>query len=491
MLFNSYIFIFGFLPTTLFIFFSLTKFHLTKAAHLWLLIASLVFYSYWNIAYLPLLLISIVINYRVGRLICYAKPASKLAKILLGSGISFNIGLLIYYKYTDFFINSFNQLFHTNFALPQIILPLGISFYTFTQTAYLVDAYRGETKKYNFFVYSLFVTFFPHLIAGPILHHRQIIPQFYKLRNFVFSHENVALGLTWFVLGLFKKVMIADHLSLWVAPVFDNANSVNFIEAWIGALNYTLQLYFDFSGYSDMAIGLGLMLNIRLPLNFNSPYKATSIINFWRRWHITLSDFLRDYLYIPLGGNRQGKIRRYINLLITMLLGGIWHGAGWTFLLWGGLHGVFLSINHWWRKLGIPLPKLLAWLLTFLAVMTSWVVFRAHSLPEAIALLQTMVGVKGIVLPGEAQSQLSILTQFGVQLKGWQGLLYLPAINGSRPLSLAIIFGLTFGVSCLPNTQQITQRFKPTWWWATYVGVLASLCLLSLNRVSEFLYFQF
>ena len=491
MLFNSYIFIFGFLPTTLIIFFGLTRFHLIKVSTVWLIIASLAFYAYWNIAYLPLLLISMSVNYGTGRLINNAKPASQQAKVLLWSGISFNLGLLLYYKYANFFVNSFSQWLHSDWSIPQIILPLGISFYTFTQTAYLVDAYRGETQNYNLLTYSLFVTFFPHLIAGPILHHKDIIPQFHKLRNFVFSHKNTALGLIWFTFGLFKKTLIADQLSPWVAPVFEHANAVSFVEAWAGALSYTLQLYFDFSGYSDMAIGLGLMLNIHLPLNFNSPYKATSIVDFWRRWHITLSNFLRDYIYISLGGNRKGEIRRYANLLFTMLLGGMWHGAGWTFMFWGGLHGVFLSVNHGWRKLGIPLPKLLAWVVTFLAVVTSWVLFRAHSLYDAMEILQTMAGIKGIILPGEVRGKLSVLAQFGVRIKSWQELIYLPTTYNSKSLSLAILVGLTLGVTLLPNTQQIVQNFKPTWWWATYVGVLASLCLLSLNRVSEFLYFQF
>lgn len=491
MLFNSYIFIFCFLPITLIIFFGLTKFRLLRVATAWLVISSLAFYAYWNVAYLPLILFSIGVNYQIGKHISYAKPASRHAKTILGVGICFNLGLLSYYKYTNFFVNSFNQWLNTDWNIPQILLPLGISFYTFTQTAYLIDAYRGETKNYDFLTYSLFVTFFPHLIAGPILHHKSIIPQFYQLRNFIFSHKNIALGSTWFILGLFKKVIIADNLSPWVAPVFEHADAVSFIEAWTGALSYTLQLYFDFSGYSDMAIGLGLMLNIQLPLNFNSPYKATSIVDFWRRWHITLSYFLRDYLYIPLGGNRRGEIRRYVNLFITMLLGGLWHGAGWTFVVWGGLHGVFLSINHGWRKLGISLPKLLAWIVTFLAVVASWVVFRSHSLHEAMEILQTMGGTKGIVLPGEPQGKLSVLNHLGVQLKSWSEFLYLPELNGSKSLSLVVMLGLTLGVVWLPNTQQIVQKFKPNWYWAIGMGVVASFCLLSLNRVSEFLYFQF
>lgn len=491
MLFNSYAFIFGFLPVTLIVFFGLTRLRLTTAATAWLVLASFAFYAYWNPAYLPLLLISIVCNYQIGRHIDRAQLASKQAEILLWAGICFNIGLLAYYKYAHFFVTSFAQFFNTNWTIPELVLPLGISFYTFTQTAYLVDAYRGETKNYNFLTYNLFVTFFPHLIAGPILHHKQMMPQFHRLRNFVFSHKNTALGLILFTLGLFKKVAIADSLSPWVTPVFNYASDVSFIEAWAGALSYTLQLYFDFSGYTDMAIGLGLMLNIHLPLNFNSPYKATSISDFWRRWHITLSNFLRDYLYIPLGGNRRGEIRRNANLLITMLLGGLWHGAGWTFVVWGGLHGVFLVINHQWRKLGIPLPKLIAWLITFIAVVVTWVFFRANNIHDALEICQAMVGMKRVILPGEYQSALNWLTHFGVQFKGWRELSHWqPTPLGSNE-GLAVLAGLLLCVTLLPNTQQIIQRIQLTRWVAVLVGGIAIFCLLSLNRVSEFLYFQF
>ena len=489
MLFNSYTFIFGFLPIALVVFFTLTKFRFLKAATAWLLIASLAFYSYWNIAYLPLMLISIGVNYGVGRAIESPKQSTEQRKIWLIVGIIFNLGLLGYYKYANFFLSSIDYVLGTDWNLKGIILPLGISFYTFTQTAYLVDAYRGETKGYNLITYSLFVTFFPHLIAGPILHHNDMIPQFQKLRNFAFSHKNMVRGLALFILGLSKKVLIADNLSIWVAPVFNNAADVTFIEAWAGALCYTLQLYFDFSGYSDMAVGLGWMVNINLPWNFDSPYKATSISDFWRRWHITLSNFLRDYLYIPLGGNRKGETRRYINLMITMLLGGLWHGAGWTFVLWGGLHGVYLCINRWWHKLGKPLPKFLARTITFIAVLISWVLFRATHISDALELLRTMVGLKGIVLPvGEVSGKFAWLRHLGIQLKPWEQLTYLPLNDKLGLIVLLVILICTF---LLPNTRQIMDRFKPTWWWAAIMGLMTAGALISLNRVSEFLYFQF
>ncbi|HEY9296830.1 MAG TPA: MBOAT family protein [Phormidium sp.] len=451
----------------------------------WLVIASLGFYAYWNIAYVPLLLISISFNYWIGKSFEETQPGTQKAKSLLLLGICLNLGLLGYYKYANFFINSLGQLLNTNWQIPAIILPLGISFYTFTQIAYLVDAYHSKVKPSNFLSYTLFITFFPIIISGPILTNKEIIPQFHKLRTYIFSHKNMARGLTIFILGLGKKVLIADNIAPWVAPVFDHATQASFFEAWAGALSYTLQLYFDFSGYSDMAVGLGLMFNIKLPINFNSPYKSTSISDFWRRWHITLSNFLRDYLYIPLGGSRQGEIRRYTNLIVTMLLGGLWHGAGWTFIIWGGLHGIYLSINHWWKLNGKPLPKSIGWTITFLAVVVGWVFFRARNLSDAWQILQTMIGAKGIVISNNYEGFLSWLTPFGVKFSQ-----SLPYLKGGGE-SLIVLAALLVGVTVLPNTNQMLQWFKPNLLWIIFLTTIAAFCLLSLNRVSEFLYLQF
>ncbi len=493
MLFNSYIFIFLFLPITLIGYFALGKFRLIPLAKIWLLITSLFFYGYWNLPYLILMLVSIAFNYFMGRAIAFAPLKSQQAKILLWLGIGINLTSICYYKYANFLLSSVNSIFQTNLPFKEIFLPLAISFYTFTQIAYLVDAYRGEIKdaQYDIITYSLFVVFFPQLIAGPILRHNELIPQLHKLRNFIFSQKNFAYGITLFSLGMSKKMLIADNISPWVSGVFNHANDVTFIEAWVGALSYTFQLYFDFSGYSDMAIGLGLMFNICLPINFDSPYKAQSISDFWRRWHISLSNFLRDYLYIPLGGSRRGELRRYTNLIITMLLGGLWHGAGWQFILWGGLHGVYLSINHWWRKLKKPLPSFLAWAITFAGVIFSWVLFRAVTLDDGVNIIQAMIGIKGITLPGEAQGKLALLTNLGIELKSWTQLNYLPKLHDSKLLSIVALVGLTAWVKLLPNTQDLLKRMQPNWLWAVPVGLAASLCLLSLNRVSEFLYFQF
>lgn len=479
MLFNSYEFICFFLPVTVVIFFSLVKLRLIKVAIYWLTISSILFYGYWNPAYVPLLIVSVIGNFCFGKYLSRANPKNLYNKVILWLGIGFNLGMLGYYKYSAFLISSLNQFFNTNWSIPEILLPLGISFYSFTQIAYLVDAYRSDAKDCNYdpLSYILFVVFFPQLIAGPILRHDQLIPELQNRKNYIFDHKNVALGITLFILGLAKKVLIADNIAPWVAHVFGHADSVTFIEAWIGALSYTLQLYFDFSGYSDMAIGLGWIFNFHLPINFNSPYKATSISDFWRRWHITLSHFLRDYLYIPLGGSRKGELRRYTNLIITMLLGGLWHGAGLTYIIWGGLHGLFLAINHRWKKTGFKLPSIVAWTITFNAIMISWIIFRAANLNDAIEILKTMVGIKGISLSSNFPGILPWLSQI-VQLSNYQQ-------------SLATLLLILLAVLVMPNTQQIMQRFKPTASWATAIGLISAFCLLSLNRVSEFLYFQF
>ena len=338
MLFSSYIFLFVFLPVTLSGFCLLARFMGPKPAKLWLTMSSLVFYGWWNPVYVLLIVASMLFNFWFGRQIGRAVGAGRSGGLLLFWGVTANLLLLGYYKYANFFVGNVNVLCGTHWSLGRILLPLGISFFTFTQIAYLVDASRGVVCEYDLGDFLLFITFFPHLIAGPIIHHSEMMPQFRESKTYHFQWENLAVGLGIFSIGLFKKVVIADGLSPHVADVFGAAaagNSLYGTDAWAGVLSYTFQIYFDFSGYSDMAIALARMFGIILPLNFNSPYKAVNIIEFWRRWHMTLSRFLRDYLYIPLGGNRHGKFRRYLNLILTMGIGGLWHGAAWTFVLWG------------------------------------------------------------------------------------------------------------------------------------------------------------
>ena len=519
MLFNSYEFIFLFLPLTLILFFQLGKVNHKLAAG-WLAGASVFFYAWWNPVYVVLLATSVLFNYGMGLIMLRANAVGNVRrkKHFLILALLFNLGLLAYFKYAHFLIDNFNFVFNSSFSLGAIILPLGISFFTFTQITYLVDTYLGKTKEYNLVHYGLFVTYFPHLIAGPIMHHSEMMPQFDKPQVYRLNYRDLATGLTIFVIGLFKKVIIADGVGANVVPLFDVAQSgfaPGFLEAWCGALAYTFQLYFDFSGYSDMAIGMSLMFGIRLPLNFNSPYKAASIIDFWRRWHMTLARFLRDYIYIPLGGNRKGQARRYFNLMATMLLGGLWHGAGWTFVLWGGLHGVYLMVNHAWRalkqQLGLDLLPPTRWgrtlscLLTFIAVVAGWVIFRAPNMETAFAILRGMAGFNGLVLPDAWLAKWGIagqwLAQHGVRFGNPVALPHTGVINW--------IWILLLVVWLAPNSQQITAAFKPAlamplqaeiaekWQWrptvfnALIVASVALVAIANLSRYSAFLYFQF
>lgn len=525
MLFNSYEFIFLFLPITLTIFFQISSRGYHQLARTWLVIASLVFYGWWKIYYVGLLLISVGFNYFIGINLsrCTTKYISQ--KHLLALGVIFNLGLLGYFKYTDFLIATTNDLIGTSFDLHKIILPLAISFFTFNQIAYLVDAYCGESQEYNFLTYCLFTTFFPYLMSGPIVHHRQIIPQFSQESTYHLNSEDVAVGLTIFFMGLFKKVVFADSIAVYASPVFEAVAKgvpVTFFEAWGAAIAYSLQLYFDFSGYSDMAIGVARVFGIKFPLNFDSPYKSLNIIDFWRRWHITLSHFLRDYLYIPLGGNRKGKMRRYLNLMITMLLGGLWHGAGWTFVIWGGLHGIYLVINHQWhslrRSLGHDLAESYWWsrgiacFVTFLAVVIAWVFFRAKDLDSALLMMKGMMGINGISIP------LTIADKLGTPIKSLLSSLGIALVTeGASQMFFTYIWSMTLLAIAwfTPNTQEWLKRYNPaldynptkavdssnkwdkslTWQpnllWSITLGIIAGIGLVYLRKASLFLYFQF
>nr|WP_255700394.1 MBOAT family O-acyltransferase [Dethiosulfovibrio faecalis] len=408
--------------------------------------------------------------------------------------------LIGYFKYANFIMSNAAWLGGWSWTTRDIFLPLGISFFTFQQIAYLIDCSRGLAKEHAFTHYALFVTFFPQLIAGPIVRYDQIMPQFSRLRTFGLSYRNLAMGVTLLTLGLFKKLVIADTLSPWVAAVFDGSDTVTFFEGWAGALCYTFQIYFDFSGYSDMALGLGRMFNIDLPINFDSPYKATSIIDFWRRWHISLSTFLRDYLYIPLGGSRKGSMRRYANLMTTMLLGGLWHGASWNFVVWGGLHGLFLSINHVFRSVfprrdGRPsfLSRVLSWGLTFPSVVVAWVFFRATTFSRAWDILGGMFGFNGAVLPPNYMPIAAgrrILEALGVDF-------YYPFSWGilNPRKELLFIFYCFLAVIVLPNSYEWSKAFfrrkRFRFLWAVVLGGLLGVSVCFLNRISEFLYFQF
>ncbi len=511
MLFNSYIFILGYLPLTLTVFFWLGRSGRLQAATAWLVLMSLAFYGWWNPVYLALIAASMVFNYGVGVALGRLEPGSAAARRLLAFGVAADLALLGYYKYANFFVQNWNAIGGSALSLSEIVLPLGISFFTFTQIAYLVDAYRGQAREYNPLHYALFVTYFPHLIAGPVLHHGEMMPQFAKPSIYRFDIEHFTAGTVYFLMGLFKKVVIADGVAGLAGPVFTAAAAGQFLsalDAWAGALAYTFQLYFDFSGYSDMAVGLAMMMGVRLPLNFNSPYQATNISDFWRRWHMTLSRFLRDYLYIALGGNRRGPARRYANLFMTMLLGGLWHGAGWTYVIWGALHGFYLIVNHAWKNLvrgrstAGPIGRFLAWALTFVAVVVGWVFFRAHDLPSALLILKAMVNGGWSLSPFFEQAVEA------ADLTAWLGLVgvELPPVA----LLLAIELALLLIVTRCPNTQQLMWvnydgldsksvatapasrlRWLPSGRWAAVMVFAATWALLGLSGVSEFLYFQF
>ena len=516
MLFNSVVFIFAFFPLVVLVFFRIARRNHLLAAG-WLVFASLFFYGWWNPRYVLLLVASIGFNYACGfylaRLV--RDRSTSLAGWVLAFAVTANLALLAYYKYANFFLQIAADVSGHTFGIGHVLLPLGISFFTFTQIAFLVDVYRGLAREYNFVHYALFVTYFPHLIAGPVLHHKEMMPQFQEARTYRPDWESVAVGLTIFFIGLFKKTVIADGVAPFAGPLFAAPGQPDLFAAWGGALAYTFQLYFDFSGYSDMAIGLSRVFGIKLPLNFDSPYKAVNIIEFWRRWHMTLSRFLRDYLYFSLGGNRKGPVRRYVNLFITMLLGGLWHGAGWTFIAWGGLHGVYLVVNHGWhalrQRLGQDPERSTPWgrafgrLVTFIAVVAGWVFFRATNFDDAVAILRGMAGMNGVMVPAALTAIVpglrSTLELAGVQL----------ALGGTTRFVLqyawiGVLLPLTLFA---PNTQEILGRFQPAldfrgsafsatrfaWrpspMWGMLAAVIVTGGLLSLSRVSEFLYYQF
>ena len=478
MLFNSYPFIFLFLPIVLIGYFSLVRLnHLAPV--IWLALASLVFYSVSNWQFVPLLLASVAFNYVIGLLLISKRlrPGPRVAVLTIG--VTGDLLVLGTFKYAGFLAANLNTIFSTGVTL-DILLPVGISFYTFTQIAFLVDAYRGNVARYALPHYALFVTYFPHLIAGPILHHRDMIPQFESIESKRPNPHLILCGLIIFGIGLFKKTGLADGIQPLVSLAFGPA-APSFDQAWIGALAYTFQLYFDFSGYSDMAIGISLMFGIFLPLNFNSPYKAQSIIDFWRRWHMTLSQFLRDYLYIPLGGNQHGRILRYVNLMITMVLGGLWHGAAWTFVAWGALHGVYLCINHAWVNYGPAvtprferLANIVAFILTFLSVVIAWVFFRADSMVSALYVLSKMADPTEITL-GRAEMAYSVL------------IMIYAAIAWFAPNTQAIM-GYDHKSRTVGVNLKAWQR-RPVFIYAT-AAVLA-FGILGISQHSEFIYFRF
>lgn len=482
MLFHSATFIFYFLPATVAIYFLCRSLIHPVAARAALLLCSLFFYSWWNVIYLPLILGSIVFNFLVGSLLCRQADRQK-KKPWLILGVLVNLALLGTFKYFDFFIGNINAVFHTDIALLHIILPLGISFFTLQQVAFLVDAYEGLAEEYHFIDYGLFVSFFPQLIAGPIVHHKETMPQFADAKPFKPAH--LTQGLVLFTIGIAKKLLIADPLGQWVNPLYEAAPTL--LEAWAGMYAYTFQLYFDFSGYVDMGMGAALMLNIRLPHNFRSPLQSTSVIAFWTHWHITLSNFIMTYIYTPiLRSYRKVTFKKaMIATLIAMLLSGLWHGASWTFILFGGVHGVAICVNQWRKKRKMrKLPRGWAWFVNFHFITLSLVVARSGNMAALKDYINGMIGRNGIILP-EFLAGLQIPSMFTVRFGE-----VLPRLGGDLWTPLFLLACLLI-VLLGKTAQDIAKDFKPRPVNALVFGGLLALCLLRLDNPAEFIYFQF
>jgi alginate O-acetyltransferase complex protein AlgI len=544
MLFNSYEFVLGFLPVAVALFYIFGRYSQTAALR-WIVFASLVFYAWWRPFNVAIILPSILINFALARRLqklAADDTRERAARITLMIGVLFNVAFLGYFKYTNFLADAANDAFGTNFVLTHIILPLGISFITFQKIAFLIDVHGRRVEKFTFGDYALFVLFFPQLIAGPIVHYREVMPQFERA-TCRFDPTSFSVGLTLFFFGLFKKAFLADGIAPYVTPIYERAahgDPVSLVPAVLAALGFTLQIYFDFSGYSDMAIGIARLFGIRLPANFDSPLRASSIIDYWLRWHMTLSRFLTAYIYNPLLlrltrarlarglpalGGRNASFSAFITLLafptiVTMAVSGLWHGAGYTFIVWGLLHGVFLTVNHGWRLLKARRSKtplkhaqsgsFWAWLLTFVCVVVAMVFFRAPTMHSAWGILTGLVGGHGIGFPTALYDHLGplkgLLEKTGGGPEEWWGAAACLALIGWTVVLLAI------ALLC-PNSAQLLARYEPAlglrsspaigtsrlarlMWspslkWALAVAVVACAAILRLGGPSEFLYWQF
>lgn len=494
MLFSSPEFIFYFLPIVFVSYLLLVRWGGKSASGAFLAAASLFFYAWWKPIYLPLILASIGVNYALTRFFL-VNPELSIGrrKLWLTVGIVFNLGLLGYFKYSWFVVETAAAIVGSDFRIEPLLLPLAISFFTFQQIAFLVDAWKGEVKEFRFSNYVLFVSFFPQLIAGPIVHHREMMPQFEDEKRARWpGWQNLEQGLRIFLIGLGKKLILADSLAIYANAGWGDANELQLWAAWATTLCYTFQLYFDFSGYSDMALGAARFFGIHLPINFNSPYKARNIQDFWSRWHMTLSRWLKEYLYIPLGGNRKGSLLTYRNLFLTFLLGGIWHGAGWTFVIWGALHGVGCIVHRFWSKLGKTIPLPIGWVMTFFYVHIGWVFFRASNVGDAWAMLKAMFGLNGV-------EAIPPMTEF---LQYFGGLQWLCSAETSGtqemtiPLYVLLWVVLSFGIAVgFRNGVETTLKHKIKYPLINGLlfALLALACALFSIRAQEspFLYFNF
>jgi len=503
MLFNSYIFILFFFPITLLGYFTLNKYAYGKkgtAGLVWLFLMSLWFYGYEKPIYLLLIGSSIIINYMISRWIYYLKrqKSSKLyLKVAMGLGVLINLAILFYFKYAGFFLDLIDQWFNRDWDV-RMALPLGISFFTFQQVSYVVDCYKTEEGvDYSFLEYAAYVAFFPQLVAGPIVMHSELVPQLKQKEKKTINYENMCAGLYAFSLGLSKKVLIADSLSKVVNNGYELLSGMNSATSILVMLAYTLQIYFDFSGYSDMAIGMGKMFNIDLPINFDSPYKSKGIGEFWNRWHKTLNRFFVQYVYIPLGGSRRGKLITYRNTLIIFLLSGIWHGANWTYMLWGVIHGVLLVLEKACKDLGVGIKcsslkarkviDVFKVIVTFIIINPTWIVFRSSSIEEA-KLYMHRIFAGGWTIPQELTEAVNGMIE--VRLLGRLGLNRILDVYPAAALVFGIAL-LVLAVFLLPNTHEKMGRDKYTWKRTLVTVGLLIWCIVSLSDVSEFMYFNF
>lgn len=541
MLFNSYEFLLGFLPATVIGFYYLGMSSRTWAVR-WLIFASLVFYALWRPLNVLIIAPSIVINFILARLLLQlneSEDSPRASNAILLLGIAFNVAFLGYFKYTDFIFGTINDVFGANLVLRHIILPLGISFITFQKIAFLIDVQGGRVKSFTFQDYCIFVLFFPQLIAGPIVHYREMMPQFHAV-SCKFDKENFAVGSTLLFFGLFKKVVFADHLAPLITPIYEHATAgggMSLLPAWMAAVGFTLQIYFDFSGYTDMALGIARFFGIKLPQNFDSPLRASSIIDFWLRWHMTLTRFLTGYIYNPMVlwltrrrlakgqtgfGGHKTTVGAFVSLLmfptiVTMLVSGLWHGAGYGFVFWGMLHGLFLTINHAWRATAARVwpdrqsyehfMKPLGAILTFVSVSMAMVFFRSPTMASAIDLVKGMIGLHGILLPQAFIDHLGPLTRALHSIGVGGEPLAIDFANAAKWILISMIVAL----AC-PNTLQILARYEPALgvkkqsakvafgrsleWstslpWAIAMSVIAAFGMFSLSGPSEFLYWQF
>ncbi|MBR5566137.1 MAG: MBOAT family protein [Roseburia sp.] len=482
MLFNSYIFVFLFLPLTLIGYYILNHTKNYSMANIFLIGMSLWFYGYYNPSYLAVICTSVLANYTLTQMMDKLESES-VRKFILGIGIFGNAVSIFYFKYYDFFVDNINSVLNTSFQLRHIVLPLGISFFTFQQMSYLVDSYRGQTKGYGFIEYALFVVYFPQLIAGPIVLHNEVIPQFRDENRRSVNSENMAKGIYIFALGLAKKVLIADTFGRAVSWGFGTVSSLSSMEAILVSISYTLQLFFDFSGYCDMAIGIGYMFNIQLPQNFNSPHKATSILDFWSRWHMSLTRFLRQYVYFPLGGSKKGTIRTYINIIIVFLVSGIWHGANWTYIVWGLLHGILNCLNRMFEKQWSKVHVVVQWMATFTTVSGLLVIFRSNTMAEAIAFLKKIIWLGDFSIRNELKQCFAL---YELQLID-VGNVFTSRIDGFYMWGILLLGFLL--ILNAPNSNEIV--FKPTKKRGVFTVLLLFWSIVSLAGVSEFLYFGF